>query len=171
MTTSDLPGVADTLVINTGPIVALCLAGATDLVGRLSLTFLAPREVAEEIARGQRLGYRVAMPDWISVTTLAQPVGTLGRSTLDAGEAAVIELALERRIGLVAIDEARGRRAASAAGLTVIGSLGLLGQAKTAGLIANVAPHVAAMRAGGVYLDDALVQRFLVAMDEAERRE
>ena len=101
---------AEPLVINTGPIVALCLAGAT---------------------------------------------------------AAVIELALRRRIGLVAIDEARGRRAAAAAGLTVTGPLGLLGLAKIRGLIPAVAPHVVAMRASGVYLDDALVNRFLAAVDEA----
>jgi predicted nucleic acid-binding protein len=100
--------VPESLVIKTGPIVALCLAGATEFVGRLPFTFLAPTEVATEIAAGQKLGYRVAMPEWISVVALAQPVGALGQSTLDAGEAAVIELALHRGINLVAIDEARG---------------------------------------------------------------
>ena len=158
---------AEALVINTGPIVALCLAGAMDFVGRLPLEFLAPKEVADEIAAGQRLGYRVAVPKWVSVVALEQPVGALGQSTLDAGEAAVIELAFQRRISLVAIDEARGRRAASAAGLTVTGSLGLLGQAKARGFVAAVAPYVAAMRASGVYLDDTLVRRFLAGLGEA----
>ena len=138
-----------------------------DFVGRLPLEFLAPTEVADEIAAGQRLGYRVAVPKWVSVVALEQPVGALGQSTLDAGEAAVIELAFQRRISLVAIDEARGRRAASAAGLTVTGSLGLLGQAKARGFVAAVAPYVAAMRASGVYLDDTLVRRFLAGLGEA----
>jgi predicted nucleic acid-binding protein len=109
----------------------------------------------------------VAVPKWVSVVALEQPVGALGQSTLDAGEAAVIELAFQRRISLVAIDEARGRRAASAAGLTVTGSLGLLGQAKARGFVAAVAPYVAAMRASGVYLDDTLVRRFLAGLGEA----
>ena len=165
--TSDSPSMADPLVINTGPIVALCLCGATEFVGRLPLEFLTPTEVASEIIAGQKLGYRVAIPEWVSVVALAQPVGALGQSTLDAGEAAVIELALQRRIHLVAIDEARGRRAATAAGLTVTGSLGILGQAKVRGLIPAVAPYVATMRTSGVYLDESLVRRFLVAMGEA----
>ncbi len=79
----------------------------------------------------------------------------------------MIELALQRGISLVAIDEVRGRRAATAAGLVVTGSLGLLGRAKTSGLIPAVAPYVTAMRAGGVHLDDALVSRFLAAFSEA----
>lgn len=162
---------AEALVINTGPIVALCLAGATEFVGRLPFEFLAPTEVAAEVAAGQRLGYRVAVPEWVSDVALEQPVGALGQSTLDAGEAAVIELALQRRISLVAIDEARGRRAASAAGLTVTGSLGLLGRAKARGLVTAVAPYVAAMRTSGAYLDDALVRRFLDAMGEASGAE
>jgi predicted nucleic acid-binding protein len=111
------------------------------------------------------------VPEWVSIVALEQPVGALGQSTLDAGEAAVIELALQRRISLVAIDEARGRRAASAAGLTVTGSLGLLGRAKARGLVTAVAPYVAVMRTSGVYLDDALVRRFLDAMGEASGAE
>lgn len=166
MTTSDSPKAPEAVVINTGPIVALCVAGVASIVGRLPLKFLAPPEVAAEIAAGRQLGHPVAMPEWVAVTPLDQPVGALGQSTLDAGEAAVIELALQRRIALVAIDEARGRRAASAAGLTVIGSLGLLGRAKAQALIPAVGPYVAAMRAGGVYLDTALVQRFLMAVGE-----
>jgi predicted nucleic acid-binding protein len=152
-TTSDSPSVAEPLVINTGPIVALCLAGATEPVGLLPFEFLAPAEVASEIAAGQERGYRVAMPGWVSIVPLSQPVGALGQSALDA-------------IQLVAIDEARGRRAAKAAGLTVTGSLGLLGLAKTRGLIPAVGPFVAAMQTGGVYLDDALVRRFLAAVGE-----
>lgn len=159
--------VPEPLVINTGPIVALCLAEAVDFVGRLPFEFLAPAEVAAEIAVGQKRGYRVSLPAWVSVVALAHPVGALGQSTLDAGEAAVIELALDRHIGLVAIDEARGRRAASAAGLTVTGSLGLLGLAKTRGLVQAAAPYVATMRSKGVYLDDTLVRRFLAAMGES----
>lgn len=56
-TRSDSPSVAEPLVIDTGPIVALGLAGATEVVGRLSFEFLAPTEVAAEVGVGQSLGY------------------------------------------------------------------------------------------------------------------
>jgi uncharacterized protein len=162
-----LPSGPEELVINTGPLVALGLAQATDVIGRLPLQFVAPAEVANEIAAGRKRGFEVAMPEWVCVVDLARPVGALDQSALDAGEAAVIELAIERSIRIVAIDEVRGRRAATAAGLTVTGSLGLLGLAKTHGLIPRVAPYVARMRTSGVYLDDTLVNRFLDALGES----
>ena len=65
----------------------------------------------------------------------------------------------------------RPAAAAQRLGLTVTGSLGLLGQAKVLGLVPAVGPYVAAMRDSGVYLDDALVRRFLVAMGEATTAE
>jgi predicted nucleic acid-binding protein len=101
------------------------------------------------------------MPPWVSIEPLARPVSALGGSALDAGEAAVIQLALERQVGTVAIDEVRGRRAALAAGLRVTGSLGLLGRAKAIGLIPVVKPYVTAMRSAGIFLDDGLVEWFL----------
>ena len=60
MTRSDSLGVAEALVIDTGPIVALCLAGAADFVGRLPFAYLAPTEVAAEITAGQALGQAAA---------------------------------------------------------------------------------------------------------------
>jgi len=57
---------------------------------------------------------------------LSAPPAPLATHALDAGEAAVIQLALERGIATVCIDEWRGRRAARACGLAVTGSLGLL---------------------------------------------
>jgi predicted nucleic acid-binding protein len=53
----------------------------------------------------------------------------IARAELGAGEAAVIQLALEQGIAVVAIDERKGRRAALSVGLRVTGSLGLLGRA------------------------------------------
>lgn len=57
------------------------------------------------------------------------------RADLDPGEAEAIVLAIERRAGLLLVDERRGRRTATAAGLRVIGLLGVVARAKRAGLI------------------------------------
>jgi len=55
------------------------------------------------------------------------------RNSLDLGEAAVIQLALQHGIPLVAIDETVGRRFARLSGLTVTGAIGILLRAKSLG--------------------------------------
>ncbi len=87
-------------------------------------------------------------------------------ANLDAGEAAVIEVALQLDISVVCIDELKGRRAAIALGLNVVGSLGVLGKAKKLGLINSVRPLVEKAQESGVYYDEALVERFFREIDE-----
>ena len=57
------------------------------------------------------------------------------REALDPGEAEAIVLAIERQADLLLVDERRGRQAEAAAGLKVTGLLGVVAQAKRAGLI------------------------------------
>jgi predicted nucleic acid-binding protein len=90
----------------------------------------------------------------------------VSQAALDLGEAAVIELALDRRIEWVCIDDWKGRRTALALGLQVTGTLGLLGRAKRDGLIPAVRPWVEKLTRAGAWYDPELVRRFLVALDE-----
>jgi predicted nucleic acid-binding protein len=161
-----LPEEADRLVVNTGPLIALGRVDALDLISRLPIRFLAPALVAEEIAAGARLGHPVLMPTWVEVAALKAPLPQLSLSTLDEGEAAVIQLALELGVARVGIDEWRGRRAAAAAGLRVTGSLGLLGRAKNLGIIPAVRPWIDKMQAAGIHYDRALLVKFLAAIGE-----
>jgi predicted nucleic acid-binding protein len=57
------------------------------------------------------------------------------RKDLDRSEAEAIVLAIERQADLPLVDERRGRRTASAAGLRVTGLLGVVAAAKRDGLI------------------------------------
>jgi predicted nucleic acid-binding protein len=161
-----LPTAPERLVVNTGPIIALGRVDALDIIGQLPIKFVAPTQVADEIAAGARLGHPVTMPPWIEVVALDAPLAPVTVSALDEGEAAVIQLALERGIGSVCIDEARGRRAAAAAGLLITGSLGLLGRAKRLGLVPAVRPWIAKLKTAGVYYHPALLAKFLAAIDE-----
>ena len=129
------------MVINTGPLVALGRVGALDLVAQLGLEIISPREVANEIAAGLAAGHSVPMPPWVSILDLAGSLSSITHA-LDVGEAAVIQLALERGIGDVCIDEWRGRRVAKSAGLRVTGSLGLLGRCKRRGIIKELKPWI-----------------------------
>ena len=161
-----MPSAPEDVVINTGPLVALGKIGAFDVVGRLPLRFVTPRQVADEIEAGSRAGYPVVVPPWVTVQTLTGSIVPLTQHLLDAGEAAVIQLATERGILDVCIDEWRGRRAADSVGLRVTGSLGLLGRAKQVGLIPKVLPWVEKLAASGAYYHRDLLRRFLSAMGE-----
>jgi predicted nucleic acid-binding protein len=156
---------AERLVVNTGPLIALHRAGALDVVGRLPIEFLSPFEVRQELVEGVRHGHAPVSPAWVQFVALAKPLDPVARANLGAGEAAVIELALQERVPRVVIDERRGRRTALAVGLEVTGSLGLLGRAKELGLVDGVRPYVEALRASGWY-DAAIIERFLAAMGE-----
>ncbi|MDT5122258.1 MAG: hypothetical protein QOC96_1740 [Acidobacteriota bacterium] len=69
-------------------------------------------------------------------------------------------------IARLPIDELKGRRAALAVGLTVIGSLGLIGRAKTLGIISKIKPFIEQARNAGIYYDHNLIEVFLKSLGE-----
>jgi len=88
--------------------------------------------------------------------------------TLPGGEAirAAIHLAHALQCPVL-MDERRGRRAARRRGLTVIGSAGLLLQAKERGLIPALAPILERWRQSGYFLSATLVKEVLERAGEA----
>jgi uncharacterized protein len=97
---------------------------------------------------------------------LQAPLSPFASIALDDGEAAVIQLALEQQLNRVCIDETKGRQAALSVGLQVVGSLGLLGKAKTEGLITAARPLILQAQQNGLYYDVNLVANFLQALGE-----
>ena len=73
---------------------------------------------------------------------------------------------MEQKASTVCIDESKGRRAALAVGLSVTGSLGLLGRAKVLGLIPSLRPLIERATREGIYYDPELAKRVLVALGE-----
>jgi predicted nucleic acid-binding protein len=85
---------------------------------------------------------------------------SVARFALDPGEEMVLVLALARRSAgddvKVVLDELKGRRAAQALGLVLVGSAGLLLRARQDDRIDAVAPLPDELQARGMYLDDGL---------------
>lgn len=154
------------IVVNISPLIAWEKMQALDLVGKLPFDFICPPQVQAEILAGAAKGYSVSFPSWLKVVRLAVPLTPLALANLDAGEAAVIELALEQNISLVCLDEIKGRRAALASGLQIIGSLGLLGKIKTLGLVSEIRSLVEKAQDSGIYYDTKLVGEFLHKLGE-----
>lgn len=157
---------AERIVVNTGPLIALARMEALDVAGQLPYEFLCPSEVRAELEAGAAVGHPMVNPLWLHSQSLQSPLSSLVLSALDAGEAAVIQLALEQQISLVCIDEWKGRRVALAAGLRVTGTLGLLGRAKVLGIIPAVKPLIDCALRSGIHYHPELVRKVLGALGE-----
>ena len=110
--------------------------------------------------------YSEVLGQALRVVPLRAPLDPLATVTVDPGDAAVIQLAREQDIGLVCIDDRKGRRAALAVGLRITGSLGLLARAKTLGLTPAIRPFIERALGEGIWYDQALVRRVLAALGE-----
>lgn len=158
------------IVFNTGPLIALA-AGVGDLgkIKEMYSAVVVPAEVAQEIASlrsGDFVQPHFERATWIKRWPQPTPAAAWLTATLDAGEAAVIQLALNEGISTVCIDEAAGRRAAKISGLRLTGSIGVLLRAKREGRIDSLRVCLDAMRRNGVWLSDALVRLALAHADE-----
>lgn len=101
-------------MINTGPLLALSRAEVLDVVGNLPYDFLCPTQVRAELDVGESLGYPSVRPAWLQVREPGGALDPLATAALDAGEAAVIALALSLEHATVCIDEAQGGITATA---------------------------------------------------------
>jgi predicted nucleic acid-binding protein len=142
---------AERIVLDTSPLIAFGQMSFFDIAAQMPFEFVCPAEVAAEITAGNAKGYPVHLPPWLVVLPLAAPLSPLALAALDVGEAAVIQLAIEQNIRTVSIDDLKGRRAATAVGLQVVGSLGLLGKAKALGLISQARPFLEQVQGAGMY--------------------
>ncbi len=129
------------LISNTGPIIAFSGVNHLELLSRLYIRILVPDSVDREIkgCSHNRLGLgNYLRASWIEILDHGE-VEPLLRTELDAGEAAVISLALKESPTKVLIDERKGRKIARLVyGLDVLGTARVLIEAQKAGLISNI---------------------------------
>ena len=86
---------------------------------------------------------------------------------LDVGELQAVQLAIESEADLLITDDAAARAEAARRGLRVAGSIGVLIQARSQGLIPAALPLILELRRLGQWMSDELV----ALVEEEERRE
>lgn len=139
------------LVSNTGPLIPLsrigCLSPASEV-----FDILVPTIVTGEWRSAPKIwpGFLQILPE-----TVPNP---LLRFQLDAGEASVIESALQYQYPTVLIDESNARKVArSIYGLTVVGTARVLVQLRKEGVIGELPPLFVSLRASSYWIDDSIV--------------
>jgi predicted nucleic acid-binding protein len=148
-------------VINTSPAIHLhaVLPGGLCSLPRLVGEIIVPWEVGQELAAGHAKD-----PTWQEIQSLpgilhrskAVTVYPLLSNQIDKGEAAVIQIALDEARDVVILDDLKARRIAISLGLQVTGTLGILLQAKEAGLLPSVRDSIATLAKRGMWIAPAL---------------
>lgn len=158
------------VVSDTSPIRALAHLDLLPLLGELYDEVVIPPAIFDELARQGKLFTPLSRAD-LAWFRLQEPVIQVAETAefleLDAGEREAIRLAIELSADGLLIDENCGRRVATTYGLRVTGTLGVLGQAKRRGLIANVGPLIDRLRAEiNFFISPALRREVLTDLGE-----
>ena len=128
-----------TIISDTSCLILLEKIGELDILHKLFGTIITTTEVAEEF--GQTL------PTWFE---LRQPTDknyqSIIEASVDKGEASAIALAIELDDCLLIIDDLKGRKFAHQLGLTIIGTIGVIVDAKLVGIIPSVKPILAKIK-------------------------
>ncbi len=149
------------IVINTSPLITLVAAlGDLTILRSLYTEVLVPFEVGQEITAGGRDSFAVAefeAANWLQKKDNYLNISPFLINSLDLGEAAVIQLALNENIQTVCIDEAVGRRVARLNGLSLTGSIGILLRAKSSGYPLQMQEAIQRMQNRGIRLSSKVI--------------
>jgi predicted nucleic acid-binding protein len=152
------------VVSDTSPVLNLARIERLEILQSLYQQVLIPPAVSEELSTLMAASPR----PWLMIAVPAdkERVRELCAS-LDLGEAEAIVLAVERSAELLLIDERRGRQTALALGLKITGLLGVLADAKRAGLIGAVKPVLDELiQTARFWIGPDLYREVLLAMGE-----
>jgi uncharacterized protein len=159
-----------TVISDTGPLSYLHRLRRLDILHRFYGRVLVPPAVVAELNVGIRLG--LDLPDittlpWIVMQTPSANA-LAGIDGLGGGETEGIALARELPNALLLLDDGRARRIASALGLRISGTIGVLLVAKQKGLIGHLEPELDRLEGFGFRLAAPVRLAVLQKAGEAE---
>ncbi len=131
------------IISNTSPLQYLHQLGVLDVLPKLVTTVTVPAAVEDELAAGRKLGLNLPdlqSLDWILIRSPSSSAALPLVTDLGAGEREALALALETPDSVCVLDDALARQVARALQLRFTGTLGILIDAKRAGLISEVHP-------------------------------
>ena len=146
------------VVCNTSPVISLCKAELGHLLAALFPKVLTTNAVAAEL-RAKDVGEAEGIETVLSTIEVlpAPPLDPMLAAILDPGEASVLQIAKEKGITGVLMDERRGRRvAADVFGFEVAGTCALLLRAKKLSLIPNVSAPLDRIIVNGLFISTRL---------------
>ena len=131
------------VISNTSPLQYLHQLGLLPVLPALAGRVIVPPAVLQELAVGRAQG--INLPeligmDWVTVRHPSSQAALPLVTDLGPGETEVLALALESSDAVVILDDALARQVAVTFGIRLRGTLGILLDAKRAGLVPTIAP-------------------------------
>ena len=157
-------------ISNTSPLLYLYRIGAITWLPKLFDEVWAPDAVNNELLAGRSKGYDVPIPadfNWLRIVNPKAMPSEWLELDLGAGEIAAMALALENPDHVILLDDGLARRTAQAAGLQVWGTLKVLLEAKSQGLIDRIEPFVTNLSEAGMWVSSEVKQRILTLAGES----
>jgi predicted nucleic acid-binding protein len=158
------------VISNTSSLLYLYRIGAIEWLPKLFDEVWIPEAVINELSAGQLKGYDVPSSadfSWLHVMNpISMPSEWLALD-LGAGEIAAMALALENPNRIILLDDMLARQTAQAASLQVWGTLKVLLEAKSHGLVEMIAPFVTDLSDAGMWVSAEVKQRILVLAGES----
>lgn len=156
------------VVSNSSPLIALAKIEKLDI---LRNDIIIPKAVFDEITKPKR-EYVKELYEWgkdkVIEVKNRKAIDYL-ELILDKGEAETIALAEELKTDAVLIDDVKARKIAKLRGLNVIGTVGVLLDAKDRGLISEVKPLLEALTKKKIRISKELYDHALELAHEVER--
>jgi predicted nucleic acid-binding protein len=151
------------VVADTSPINYLILIEEIDILAKMYVRVVIPRAVREELLRPSTpemvRNWISRSPSWLEThAPVNAPDASLG--ALDPGERDAITLAGELGADQLIMDDRRGRLEAEKRGIPVMGTLGVLREAATLGLL-NIRNAVKRLQATSFYIAPAVLTHLL----------
>jgi predicted nucleic acid-binding protein len=156
-------------ISNTSPLLYLYRIDALKLLPCLFNEVLIPGAVVAELQEGRRQGYNVPNVidyEWIRIIEPHVTPSEWLAADLGAGELATLSLAMDYTDRIVLLDDALARRTATAAGLKVWGTLKILLEAKSNGLIESIKPQLVRLEEEGMWVSEGIHRRVLELAEE-----
>lgn len=160
----------DKAISNTSPLLYLHRCGGLTWLSRLFTLVYVPNAVVFELAEGKSRGFDVPNPEdklWMKIIDPRATPSEWFAADLGTGEIAAMSLALEHPDHILLLDDALARRTAIAAGLTVWGTLRILLEAKSSGLIESVKPVIRRLEKSGMWVSEDIRRRLLELAEES----
>lgn len=156
-------------ISNTSPLLYLYRIKALHLLPKLFDEIWIPDAVKSELFHGQSRGYDVPVPDdfkWLQIVNPKSLPSEWLALDLGPGEVAAMSLGLENPTNVILLDDMLARRTAQAAGLPVWGTLKILLEAKSQGMIDRVEPFIVRLNESGMWISADLKRRILALAGE-----